>query len=190
MLGHYLVDGTVSFLEAFTANPSDTLVYSIYAPSVRAFRERLGGKAEGLLWATVTGTYSDPLARAFAAKYTNRYGIEPGRSHAGIAYDRVRLAASAWSQVANPRDRAAVATELRNTALRGVNGSYYFGNDSQTALSYVNRSVDPSLSQAHLVFQIQDGRQRILDPAPYADASFRPQPWLVRTLAGSLPASA
>jgi branched-chain amino acid transport system substrate-binding protein len=190
MLGHYLVDGTVAFLDAFLGDPSDTLVYSIYAPSVRAFRERLGEKAEGLLWATVTGTYSDPLARAFATKYTNRFGIEPGRSHAGIAYDRVRLAASAWSQVANPRARGTVAAELRHTALRGVNGSYYFDNDSQTALSYVSRRVDPSLSQAHLLFQIQDGRQRILSPPPYADADFRPQPWLTRTLALSLSTSA
>jgi branched-chain amino acid transport system substrate-binding protein len=190
MLGHYLLDGTVSFLEAFQTNPSDTLIYSIYAPSVRAFRELLGAKAEGLLWATVTGTYSDPLARTFAAKYAHRFGTAPGRSHAGIAYDRVRLAAAAWSQVAYPRNRGAVATELRSTVLRGVNGSYYFGNDSQTAQSYVTRSADPSLAQAHLVFQIQDGRQRILDPAPYADAVFRPQPWLKRTLAGSLSASA
>ena len=181
MLGHYLVDGTVAFVDAFQANPSDTLVYSIYAPSVRDFRDQLGARAEGLLWATVTGTYSDPLARAFAGRYGRRFGTAPGRSHAGIAYDRVRLVAGAWSQVANPRDRASVAGELRQTVLRGVNGSYYLGNDSQTALSYVSRAVDPSLAQAHLVFQIQDGHQRILDPAPYADATFRPQPWLRRS---------
>jgi branched-chain amino acid transport system substrate-binding protein len=190
MLGHYLVDGTVAFLDAFLRGPSDTLVYSIYAPSVRAFRDQLGGRAEGLLWATVTGTYSDPLARAFATRYRNRFGEAPGRSHAGIAYDRVRLVTSAWSQVANPRDRASVAGELRQTVLRGVNGSYFLGNDSQTALSYASRAVDPSLSQAHLVFQIQDGRQRIIDPAPYADAGFRAQPWLTRTRARALAAPA
>ena len=189
MLGHYLVDGTAAFLDAFLRRPSDTLVYSIYAPSVPAFREQVGARAEGLLWATVTGTYSDPLARAFVAKYTSRFGVNPGRSHAGIAYDRVRVAASAWSQVANPRDRGAVATELRHTPLRGVNGSYWFDNPSQTALSYTNRTTDPSLSQAHLVFQIQDGRQRILGPAPYADAVFRPQPWLTRTVRAALAAS-
>ncbi|MBM9466109.1 ABC transporter substrate-binding protein [Nakamurella leprariae] len=189
MLGHYLVDGTAAFLEAFHRAPSDTLVYSIYAPSVPAFREQLGARAEGLLWATVTGTYSDPLARAFVAKYTSRFGVKPGRSHAGIAYDRVRLAASAWSQVANPRDRGAVAIELRHSAVRGVNGAYWFDNDSQTALSYTNRTMDPSLAQAHLVFQIQDGRQRILSPTPYADTVFRPQPWLTRTAGTRLAAS-
>ncbi|MCW2904962.1 MAG: hypothetical protein JWO67_7227 [Streptosporangiaceae bacterium] len=190
MLGHYLVDGTIAFLASFLAGPSDTLVYSIYAPSVHAFREQASGRAEGLLWATVTGTYSDPLARVFATRYRNRFGQAPGRSHAGIAYDRVRLLASAWSQVANPRNRTSVADELRQTVLRGVNGSYFLGNDSQTALSYASRAVDPSLSQAHLVFQIQDGRQRIIDPAPYADAAFRAQPWLARTRQRALRPSA
>lgn len=181
MIGHYLVEGTMSFLDRFLADPSDTLIYSLYAPSVPEFRDLMGGRADGLLWATVTGTYSDPLARAFAAKYRDRFGTNPGRSHAGIAYDRVKVISQAWSQVANPRDRAAVAHELRGVIHRGVNGVYYFGGPSQTALTYPSADVDPSLAQAHLVFQIQDGAQRILGPAPYAEASFVPQPWLTRT---------
>jgi branched-chain amino acid transport system substrate-binding protein len=181
MLGHYLVEGTVNFLQAFLAQPSDTLIYSVYAPSVPEFRELLGDRAEGILWATVTGTYSDPLARAFVTKYRNRFEKNPGRSHAGIAYDRVRVMAQAWSQVANPRDHAAVAQELRGVIHRGVNGVYYFGEESQTALTYPGHSVDPSLAMAHLVFQIQDGRQRILSPSPYADSAFRAPTWLTRT---------
>ncbi|MFI6704368.1 SDR family NAD(P)-dependent oxidoreductase [Streptomyces sp. NPDC050509] len=35
---------------------------------------------------------------------------------------------------------------------------------------------DPSIGQAHLVHQIQDGRHRILAPSPYADGRFRPPP--------------
>jgi branched-chain amino acid transport system substrate-binding protein len=62
-----------------------------------------------------------------------------------------------------------------------VNGVYYFGDDSQTARTYPTGEADPSLAQAHLVFQVQDGSQRIISPAPYADAVFRPQPWLVRS---------
>jgi branched-chain amino acid transport system substrate-binding protein len=181
MIGHYLVDGTIAFIDEFLMCPSDTLIYSVYAPSIPEFRELMGARAEGIIWATVTGTYSDPFARAFAGKYRNRFGKNPGRSHAGIAYDRVRVVAQAWSQVANPRDHAAVARELRGIVHRGVNGVYYFGGASQTALTYPGPSVDPSLTQAHLVFQIQGGRQRILSPSPYADSTFRPAAWLRRT---------
>jgi branched-chain amino acid transport system substrate-binding protein len=181
MIGHYLVEGTVSFLDQFLKAPSDTLLYSIYAPSVPEFRELMGELAEGIVWATVTGTYSDPLARAFVAKYNTRFNKNPGRSHAGIAYDRVKAMAQAWSQVSNPRDYTSVARELRGVIHRGVNGVYYFGGASQTALTYTGATADPSLAQAHLVFQIQGGHQRILSPAPYSDATFRAPLWLRRT---------
>jgi branched-chain amino acid transport system substrate-binding protein len=37
---------------------------------------------------------------------------------------------------------------------------------------------DPSLSQAHLVFQVQNGRHRVIAPAPYVEAGFRQPPWV------------
>jgi branched-chain amino acid transport system substrate-binding protein len=181
MLGHYFLGGTVAFLRSFLAAPSDTLIYALYAPSLPGFRTSLGTAAEGIVWATTTGTYSDPLARAFATRYRKRFGSAPGRSHAGIAYDRVRVAAQAWAQAADPRKPDSVAEELRNVIHRGVNGVYYLGGDTQTARTYPSDEADPSLAQAHLVFQIQEGRQRILSPTPYADTVFRPQPWLTRT---------
>lgn len=181
MIGNYLVDDNIAFLTRFLDNPSDTLLYSLYSPSVPEFRELMGSRADGLMWATVTGTYSDSYARAFASRYRNRFGVSPGRSHAGISYDRIALIARAWSSVSNPRNPKLVADQLRQTIHRGVNGVYYFANVSQSAQTYPGDTIDPSLAQAHLVFQIQNGRQRILDPAPYADGSFVPPPWLKRT---------
>lgn len=181
MLGHYLVDGTISMIEAFMAEPCDTLLYSIYAPSVPEFRERIGSLAEGLLWATVAGTYSDEIAQTFALRYRQRFGIAPGRSHAGIAYDRIHLIAGAWSQLSNPHDSALFAQAMRRQAYRGVNGVYYFGGKANTALSYAGFDTDPSLAQAHLVFQIQDGQHKILGPDPYTEAAFIAPSWLTRT---------
>lgn len=177
MIGNYLVDDTVAFLERFLLQPSNSLIYSLYAPSVPQFREMLGEKADGVIWATVTGTYSDPRARAFATRYREQFGVNPGRSHAGIAYDRVRLMAHAWAFADNPRDSKKVTEELRQLVYRGVNGVYHFSDPTQTTLTYPGRTADPSLAQAHLVFQIQAGKQRIIDPAPYADAEFVPPSW-------------
>jgi branched-chain amino acid transport system substrate-binding protein len=58
-----------------------------------------------------------------------------------------------------------------------VNGSYFLDNARQSGLAYPDMTRDPSLSQAHLVFQVQDGQHRILTPPPYVEASFRPPPW-------------
>jgi branched-chain amino acid transport system substrate-binding protein len=180
LLGQYFVRGATEFVNAFLADPGETLVYLLYAPSLREFRAQLGDRAEGLLWATTTGTYSDSLALGFARRYRNRFGMAPGRSHAGIAYDRTRLLAEAWSRVPNPRDHRRVAEALLGSIHRGVNGVYHFDAAGQTTRAYPDESVDPSLAQAHLVYQIQDGRQRIVSPVPYAESGFRMPPWTLR----------
>ncbi len=180
MVGSYLVDDHVAFVEGFRATPSPSLLYAIYAPSVPEYRARLGRRADGVLWATTTGTYPDRLGHAFAARYAARFGVLPGRSHAGIAYDRTRLVAEAWAG-ADFRDFGAVADRLRATVHRGVNGSYALDGPGQTAQGWEGDvDVDPSLAQAHLVHQIQDGRHRVVSPRPYADGTFRLPPWITR----------
>ena len=166
-----------SFQRAFAAAPTPALVYAVYAPSVPEFLELAGPAAEGLVWSTVTGTYSDVLGSRFAGRYLRAFGRPPGRSHAGITYDEVHLLAGAWASVGSPRDFDGVATHLRHGAYRGVNGAYFF-DDAQGALSYPEMTRDPSLGQAHLVFQVQAGEHRVLDPAPYVQATFRSPPWL------------
>ena len=171
-MGSYLVDDHVAFVEGFRAHGGSGLIYGIYAPSVPEFRSRLGPLADGVLWATTTGTYPDRFGRDFAARYTRRFGIVPGRSHAGIAHDRVRLVAGAWAAT-DFRDFSAVAAHLRRSVFRGVNGAYSFDTPGQTAQTWSGDGTgDPSLAQAHLVHQIQHGRQRVVSPPTYADGDF------------------
>ncbi|MFE3828077.1 ABC transporter substrate-binding protein [Streptomyces sp. NPDC059092] len=177
LVGHYFMPGSLAFLrELLRDGGPPVLPYLLYTPSIPSFREALGPLAEGLLWATVTGTYADHIGRSFAARYRVLHGVAPGRSHAGIAYDRARMIAGAWSRVDDPRDYRRVATALRTTIHRGVNGAYYLADAGQAALAYPELTPDPSIGQAHLVHQIQDGRHRILAPSPYADGRFRLPP--------------
>jgi branched-chain amino acid transport system substrate-binding protein len=178
MVGHYFVEGTVAFLHELMTDPPPTLLYTLYSPSVPSFREELGALAEGLLWATVSGTYSDALGRGFAQRYKSAYRAIPGRSHAGIAYDRTNIIADAWARCGNPRNSEQVAQQLRAMVHRGVNGSYQFAQPGQSGLAYPDVTMDPSIGQAHLLFQIQDRRHQILSPGPYANAEFRLPAWL------------
>lgn len=166
-----------AFQRAFASDPVESLVYAVYTPSVPEFIELAGTAADGLVWSTVTGTYPDLLGSRFAGRYAGAFGRPPGRSHAGISYDEVHLLAGAWASVRNPRDFDAVASHLRHVAYRGVNGTYFF-DESQGALSYPAMTLDPSLGQAHLVFQVQDGEHRVLAPVPYVQASFRLPSWM------------
>jgi branched-chain amino acid transport system substrate-binding protein len=166
-----------AFQRAFAHEPTDALVYAVYSPSVPEFLELAGDASEGLVWSTVTGTYGDEVGRRFMSRYAQVYGRPPGRSHAGIAYDEVNLLAQAWSTVENPRDFRTVADRLRRQTYRGVNGAYHLDNERQSGLAYPDMTRDPSLSQAHLVLQVQNGKHRILSPQPYVESSFRAPSW-------------
>lgn len=184
-LAYYFSEESAAFQRAFLADPLDALVYTLYGPSIPSFLGKLGpAAAEGILWATLTGVYNDAIGRSFAERYRSRFGLSPGRSHAGIAYDRVRLLADAWARAGNPRAFDRVADELRRTVYRGVNGSYFLGSAGQAALVFPEATPDPSLGQAHLVFQIQQGDHRILSPAPYTDGRFVLPPWFSRGASG------
>jgi branched-chain amino acid transport system substrate-binding protein len=165
------------FQVRFAATPTDALVFAVYAPSVPEFLQLARGSAEGLVWSTVTGTYGDEMGAGFMRRYAAFASRPPGRSHAGIAYDEIHLLARAWSDVDNPRDFRAVARSLRRAPHRGVNGSYFLDNERQSGLAYPDTTLDPSLGQAHLVLQVQDGTHRILSPEPYVEAAFRPPSW-------------
>ena len=51
--------------------------------------------------------------------------------------------------------------------------SYYLDNAGQSGLGFPDVTRDPSLGQAHLVFQVQNGTHRIISPQPYAESTFR-----------------
>jgi branched-chain amino acid transport system substrate-binding protein len=184
MITHFLPNELSVFQRSFISSPPPTLLYAVYAPSVPEFLELTALAAEDLMWATASGTYSDLIGSRFSRSYLDAYGVPPGRSLAGIAYDQVHLLAQAWSSVPNPRDFDAVARRLRGMTYRGVNGSYYLDNAAQSGLGYPDLTADPSLGQAHLVFQVQNGVHRIISPHPYAECPFR-LPWWMTGPAGN-----
>jgi branched-chain amino acid transport system substrate-binding protein len=173
MIAQFLPGELAAFQRQAAACLPGAVLYAIYAPSVPEFLKIAGRDAEGTVWATVTGTYEDSIGRRFRADYADAFGQLPGWSHAGIAYDEIHLLARAWMSVPQPRDFASVSRELRHLRYRGVNGSYFLDNAEQSGLGYPDTTRDPSLGQAHLVLQVQDGVHRIISPAPYAESRFR-----------------
>lgn len=187
MLASYFVEEHMQFFTAVDQLRSRALRYAVYAPSLPEYRRRLGDACEGLLWATTTGTYSDDLGQSFAQKYQERFRTVPGRSHAGIAYDRINLLSDAWLRADDPWDFAEVAGRLNESRYRGVNGAYSFGTPGQGTLALQPEpgaareqgilSADPSLAQAHTIFQIRDGHNLLVSPDLYAVSGFAVPDW-------------
>jgi branched-chain amino acid transport system substrate-binding protein len=165
------------FMKQFAANPTNALVYLQYGPSVPQFLQLAGKAANGAIWSTVIGTYNDRVGKAFQTKYRAKYKSDPGFANAGQCYDEVYMLSRAWAKVGNPRNFKAVCRELRTMIHRGVSGSINLNRSGQYNLLFPFETDDPSLGNAHLYFQIQNGKQTIIFPTPYAEARYQKAPW-------------
>jgi len=175
VVSEFLPSVLANLLLRLHAERCPSIIYTIYAPSVPEFISQMGAAAEGIVWATVSGTYSDPYGAEFRSAYRSMFGASPGLSQAGLAYDMTHIIAAAWQQSADPSDVNGTLAALRKTRYRGVNGSYNFASGLQSTVAYPEETDDPSLGNAQLIFQVQDGEHRCLGPEPYTDGEFR---WL------------
>jgi len=176
---HWSPTDHAAFMKAWVADPPDALVYLQYGASIPQFLELAGDAANGAIWATVLGTMNDPVGLAFQDRYQTKWGEVAGFSNAGTGYDEVYLLAHAWGITGDTRNFAANIAELKRNIYRGVSGGYWFGSDvANYCLSYPSEIADPGLGNPHLFFQIQDLTHKIIDPAPYIQATYVKPPWL------------
>jgi branched-chain amino acid transport system substrate-binding protein len=82
------------------------------------------------------------------------------------------------AEAGDPHDFAKVNKIVKGTVYRGVCGTYSFPDDYLTCYPYPDHTKDPSLGMAHLTFQIQNGKQVLISPEPYATGSFQLPGWL------------
>jgi branched-chain amino acid transport system substrate-binding protein len=172
MIGSYLVEDHIEAIRSMRRLGSNALIYSVYAPSIPRFRAELGKDALGVVWSTTAGTYSDALGHSFASRFKDRFGAIPGRSHAGVAYDRTLMIAQGWARTNRFLDAAEFSRNIRLSTYRGVNGPYYFNNPQQTPEA-LTIGKDPTLCQPHLVYQVQATGHEILSPAYQKTGSFQ-----------------
>lgn len=170
MITHFVAEDVVRLQAALHASGTSALTYHVYGASVPEFTSRLGKASEGVFCSSVTGLYDDLLGERFRQVYEQRFGATPGWSQASAAYDQVGLMAAAWSATDGhvPRD---VIRYLRQSAYRGLNGVYFLGAPGQSSRGYPYEVSDPSLGQAHMVYQFQSGSARAVFPATNGDLS-------------------
>ncbi len=173
---HFAPDDLAKWTKAWAANPGKALVYLQYGPSIPAFLQLAGKAANGIVWATVTGVYNDPVGKIFRAAYQAKFNTSAGFSNSGSGYDAVYMLARAWAMTGDGQNFKANIAQLRTMIHRGVNGGYWLRQNA--GLAYPAQTRDPGLGQAHLFFQIQNGKQRIIQPAPYIESPFQIPPWI------------
>jgi branched-chain amino acid transport system substrate-binding protein len=174
----YIPGDLASFQQQFRSDPTRSLMYQQYGPSIPEYLELAGPDADGVIWSTVIGTLPDQIGQAFKDAYRDEYGAEAGLSQAGGQYDLVQLWAQAAAMAGDPLDFEQVNANIKRMLFRGVSGTYRYRPGELTAIPYPDEVNDPSLGMPHLTFQIQNQEQVLIDPEPYSQGQFELPSWL------------
>jgi branched-chain amino acid transport system substrate-binding protein len=174
----YIPGDLASFQQQFRSDPTPSLMYQQYGPSIPEYLELAGSDADGVIWSTVIGTLPDDIGQAFKDRYREEYGAEAGLSQAGAQYDLVHLWVQAAAMTGDPFDFDGVNANIKRMSYRGVSGTYRYKPGELTAIPYPDEVSDPSLGMPHLTFQIQDQEQVLIDPFPYEQGEFQLPEWL------------
>lgn len=167
------------FQEEFGKQPSRTLVYLAFTPSVPEYLARAGEAADGVIWSTPVGTITgSPTAARFEELFAKKNAkAKLGLSQCGAMYDLALF----WSQCAalakRPSKFSSVSGLISDVVYRGVSGTFNFGDD-RTTVAYPSGTSDPGLGLPHLTFQIQGGKQVRLAPDMYRNGQFVRPAWL------------
>lgn len=176
----YIPADLAAFMKQFVPNPTPSLVYQQYGPSVPEYLDLAKEAANGVIWSTVIGTLQDEIGKDFMARYEKKFSAKAGLSQAGGQYDLVRLWAQAVAMSGGDAYNFTAVREyvLNNNVFRGVSGGYAWNKTDNSVRPYPDDVNDPGVGMPHLTYQIQDGQQVLIDPFPYIAGEFKLPPWL------------
>ena len=160
-----------AFLNQFMEDPTDSLVFLQYGPSVPEFVELTGDNSTGVIYNMLGGAIDSlPETQEIRDKYEERYGHRGGY-YAVVAYNQVQIYATCLEQVGDAADRLAIGKCLGELDIMTPSGRLKF--DPETHLALQGDEYQPIL-----FYQIWDGEHFIIEPEKFASAEFRLPPWM------------
>ncbi len=169
----YLPGNSASFLNQFLEQPTNSLVFLQYAPSVPEFVELTKEKSNGVIYNLLGGSLvspKNPRAEEVGNKFKTRYGVESGTY--GVAlYEIVNVYFDALKKVGDATKHDEIMKAIGETDKQTVAGRLKF--DPATHLAIQGDDYIPLT-----FFQIWDGKRTLISPTSYAVGDFKPQPWM------------
>ena len=183
---HFLPQDLAQFMVQFTSQPTQSLVYMQYGPSLPAFRDIGGENVNGVVYSTVIGALPDEFGQPYEKRYKERFGENSAHNTASQTYEALwhySLAAAIAGGTGEPFDKdqnKKVAAAMRSLIYRSVNGATRFDPEGQSAFCYPTQIGDPSLGMPHQFLQHQDHRvqARLIAPDLYKTHDFVMPPWI------------
>jgi branched-chain amino acid transport system substrate-binding protein len=169
----YLPANEASFLQQFLENPTDSMLFMQYGPSVPEFVELTKEQSTGVLYNLLGGLILTPeneIANEFLTKFKDEYGIESG-TYGYMLYLSVYLYADALKKVGDPTDRLAIGKALSELEVETAVGTIAF--DPATHLAIQGDDNVPIQ-----FYQLWEGERILIHPPNYATGEVKPAPWI------------
>jgi len=167
----YLPANEASFMEQFMENPTNSLVFMQYGPSVPEFVELTQEKSTGVLYNLLGGPIpTSPISQKVAEKYKDEYGVEAG-TYGHVLYWMVKMYAEALAKVGDPANWSAISKTLGETDMNISAGRLKF--DPKNHLAMQGDDYIPIT-----FWQIWQGKRYLLTPEQYSDGKFKLPAWI------------
>lgn len=168
----YLVQNEAAFMDQFLQDPTDSLVFIQYGPSLPEFVNLTKDSSTGVLYNWLGAPITSPeneLWTSFEKAWTEEYKTEPG-PYAEIEWESVYIYKAALEKVGDPKDHLAVGKAIGEVTMKTCRGTVGF--DSATHLA---KQGDEWLPISF--YQLWEG-DRILLTTNYATGDFQLPPWM------------
>jgi branched-chain amino acid transport system substrate-binding protein len=167
----YQPGNEATFMDQFMEDPTDSLIFLQYGPSVPEFVELTQDKSTGVLYNLLGGhILTAPITQKVAKTFQAKYGVESG-AYGHALYWQVRLYAEALAKVGDPSKRLEIGNALGKTDKDISSGRLTF--DPKTHLAVQGDEYIPIQ-----FFQIWEGNRNLLFPPKYATGQFQLPPWM------------
>ncbi|WP_163025820.1 ABC transporter substrate-binding protein [Chachezhania antarctica] len=162
-----------AFMNQFMEDPTDSLLFIQYAPSVPEFVDLTKENSTGVLYNMLGGPISAKVSdrtKEIGEKYAAEYGYDSS-IYGYICYEMVYLYADLLKEVGDPSDYDAINATLAETDKEMVHGRVKF--DPETHLSIQGDGYLPIQ-----FYQIWEGDRVTIYPPVYATGDSRTPPWM------------
>jgi branched-chain amino acid transport system substrate-binding protein len=169
----YLPGNSALFLKQFLEEPTNSLVFLQYAPSVPEFVTLTGDKSTGVLYNLINAPLDSakwPRGPQLLAEYKAKFDIDSGVYGVGL-YEMANMYFDALKTVGDPKKHQDIGKAIGEISKDTVAGKIKF--DPKTHVALHGEDYIPTT-----FWQIDKGKRVLVGPAKYATSDFMPPPWV------------
>jgi branched-chain amino acid transport system substrate-binding protein len=169
----YQPGNSALFLKQFLEQPTQSLVFLQYAPSVPEFVDLTKQQSNGVLYNLIGGAIDAPgwpRGQEVLKKYKDKFGVIPG-VYGSALYEEAQMYFMALNKVGDPKKHEAIGKAIGQLKFDSAAGPVEF--DPKTHLAVQDNDHIPVT-----FYEIWDGKRFLIAPKKYATGEFKLPPWI------------